>query len=199
MASGDARSSGGLAPVIFSDNALITGIGLKASPFTGFQVTIQEGLSVDLIERGGRASTRGDFRAVALYGNGYYAAYSRHTDLRFPCSPFADLYSSLGYYSRYTNTIGYVQARAGVRPLEVNRTVVDLYLRGGMVRDSEKEFYNNILEGALGVRLTPNVTWGLYLLGEFQRGYYWEVGGPAPPYDRYFDGFRLFLILDRTF
>jgi hypothetical protein len=199
MASGDARSSGGLAPAIFSDNALTFGVGLKAAPFTGFQASLQEGLSVDLIDRGQRASTRGDFRAVAAYGNGVYAASTRHGDVQFPFTPFADLFSSVGYYSRYTNTIGYLQARAGLRPFEIDRTVLDLYVKGGMVRDSEKEYYNNILEGAVGARFTPNVTWGVYLLAEFQRGYYWDVGGPVPPYDRYFNALRCFLILDRTF
>ena len=49
MYSGDARSSGGQAPVIFSDNSLIFGLGLRAHPFTGFAVSVQEGLAVDLI------------------------------------------------------------------------------------------------------------------------------------------------------
>lgn len=197
--SGDARSSGGLAPVIFSDNAVVTGLGVKAEPFTGFQASVQEGLSVDLIKRTDQSSTRGDFRAVAVYGNGIYPSYTYHPDVQFPFAPLLDFYSSLGYYSRYSNTIGYLQGRAGIRTVEVSRAIMDAYVSLGVVRDGNKEYYNNLVEGSVGVRISPNIFWGLYLAGEFHRGSYWDVGGTARPYDQFYSSFRFFIILDKTF
>ncbi len=197
--SGDARSSGGLAPSLFSDNALILGLGLKVKPFTGFQASVQQGVAFDLIDRANRSAVRGDFRAAAVYGNGIYAPFTLHSDFRSPMAPIADLYSSVGYYSRFDNTIAYLQAKGGLRVLEVWRTVADAYLKGGLVRDTQKEYYNNIIEGALGARFVPNISWGLYLIGEYHRGYYLDAGDPAPPYDRYYNSFRLFIIFDQTF
>ncbi len=198
MYSGDARSSGGQAPVIFSDNSLIFGVGLRARPFTGFAVSVQEGLAVDLIERPS-SSVRNDFRAVGVYSWGIYAPFSVHPDLQTPFYPWADMYASFGYYSRYQNGIGYVQGRAGLRVIEVSETAADVYIRGDLVRDTEKQFYNNEIEGSVGVRLIPDIDLGLYLAAEFHRGTYWEVS-PAPiPYDSYYSSFRFFLIFDRTF
>jgi tetratricopeptide (TPR) repeat protein len=197
--SGDVRSKGGLSPVIFSDNAVIVGIGLNTKPFTGFQFNLQQGVAFDLIKRRTRASVMGDFRAVAIYGNGIYPSFSLHNDMQFPLSFLADVYSSLGYYSRYKNCIWYLQVKTGLRMIEISNSVMDLYLKGALVRDTEKEYYNNQLEGAIGFRIIPDIRWGLYLIGEFNRGYYWNVGTTRNPYDNYYNSFRFFIIYDRTF
>ena len=199
MYSGDARSSGGQAPVIFSDNSLIFGLGLRAHPFAGFAVSVQEGLAVDLIERPTSSRVRNDFRAVGIYSYGIYTPFNRHPDLQTPFAPFADMYASFGYYSRYQNGIGYLQGRAGLRVIEVSKTAADVYLRGDLVRDTEKQFYNNEIEGSVGVRLIPDVDLGFYLAGEFHRGTYWSVSDAPIPYDSYYSSFRFFLIFDRTF
>jgi hypothetical protein len=200
MYSGDARSNGGLAPSIFSDNAVILGVGARVTPLTGLQLSVQQGIAIDLIQRGSSATTRGDFRAVATYGNGIYANYLYHQDWRYPVIPFADLYSSFGYYSRYQDGIGYLQARGGLRLLEVSRTVGDIYGLAGFSKDTEKEYYNNVAEIGLGARLTPNVNWGLYLAGEYRRGTYLDIATKTPlPYDSYYSSFRLYLIFDRMF
>lgn len=200
MYSGDARSGGGQVPVIFSDNSMIFGVGLRARPITGLAVSVQPGVAFDLIDRGSSSSSpRIDFRAVGIYSYGMYAPFNLHDGVKSPLSPFADMYASFGYYSRYQDAIGYLQARAGLRVLEVSRAAGDVYLRADFVRDTEKQFYNNEIEGSLGFRLIPDVHWGFYVVAEFHRGTYWEVS-PAPiPYDSYYSSFRLFLIFDRTF
>jgi len=199
LASGDSRSEGGLSPAIFSDNALIAGLGVRLKPFRGFQINIQEGAALDLITSDSKSKVLGDFRSVAVYSNGVYAPFSLHSDPRAPLYPWADLYSSAGYYSRYKNSIAHLQGRAGLRFLEVSNTVLDLYVKGDLILDAEKEFYNNLTEGALGIRLTPHVQWGLYLAGEINRGSYLDRSGTENPYDTYYNGVRLFLIFDRTF
>lgn len=197
--SGDSRSMGELAPEIFSDNAAITGLGVSIRPFRGLQFNTQYGLSYDFIKREDKSRIAGDFRSLIIYSDGIYPSLNLHDDVRIPLSPLLDVYSSLGYYSRYKNFIGYLQARAGARFFEVGYTAADIYLKGSLVRDTEKEFYNNQLSGAVGIRVVPNVTWGLYLAAEFHRGYYWDVGTTYNPYDSYFSSFRFFIIFERTF
>ena len=65
------------------------------------------------------------------------------------------MYTSVGYYSRYDNVIGYLDARAGLRMLEVARTTGDVYVKAGLVRDSHKDYYNNVIEWGAGARVTP--------------------------------------------
>lgn len=199
MYSGDARSGGGQVPVIFSDNSLIFGLGLRARPLTGLSISVQEGIAFDLVSRPASSSPRNDFRAVAVYSYGIYAPFNVHPEVKTPFTPWADMYSSFGYYSRYQDGIGYLQGRAGLRVLEVSKTAGDVYLRGDLVRDTEKQFYNNEIEGSVGLRIIPDVDWGFYLVGEFHRGTYWDVGGGPIPYDAYYSSFRFFLIFDRTF
>jgi tetratricopeptide (TPR) repeat protein len=209
--SGDARSSGGLAPEIFSDNAMIVGLGIRAKPLTGLQLSIQEGVAYDLIKRNYRARANGDFRAVVVYGNGIYAPFSLHDDFRAPLLPFADMYSSVGYYSRYQNTIGYLVLRGGLRLVEVSNTVSDVYGRLNFARDATfnlsadhgliepNDFYNNINEWGVGLRIAPNIHWGFYLVGEFLRGMYSNSDLLPSAREQYYDGFRFFLLFDRTF
>jgi len=92
-----------------------------------------------------------------------------------------------------------LQVKTGLRMIEISNSVMDLYLKGALVRDTEKEYYNNQLEGAIGLRIIPDLIWGLYLIGEFNRGYYWNVGTTQNPYDNYYNSFRFFIIYDRTF
>ena len=197
--SGDARSKGGLAPEIFSDNAMIAGLGVSIRPFRGLQFNTQYGLSYDFVKREDKSRVAGDFRSIIIYSDGIYPSFNLHDKVGILFSPLLDVYSSLGYYSRYKNIIGYLQARAGVRVCEAGYTAMDIYVRGGLVRDNEKEFYNNQLDGAVGIRLIPDVTWGLYFAAEFQRGYYWNAGTTYNPYDSYFSSFRFFIIFERTF
>lgn len=202
--SADTRSSGAGIPVIISDNTLLAGVGIRVNPFYGFSAIIQEGVVFSLIKSGSSNDVQNDFRAVATYSNGIYAPFNLHHDVKFPFAPYVDLYSSLGYYSRYKNVIGYLQLKGGFRALEVSRTVVDVYALGDVVRDSEQEFYNNIVEGGAGIRCTPNINWGLHIVGEYRRGNYWDVSDKtmqarASLYSQSYDSFRLMVIYEHIF
>ena len=207
----DTKSSTGVVPEIFSDNSIMLGVGLRAQLFTGFSVSAQEGAAFDLIGRTDIDFVRNDFRFFLTYGNGIYAPYTDHPDVKIPFYPILDVYSSLGAYSKYKNTIGYLQIKAGVRLLEVSKTVMDAYGKLNFARDwavnifrdnssvKAKEYYNNIDEWGLGCRLTPNVDWGVYLDAEFIRGFYSHQDLLPAGRDRYYSSYRFFLIFDRTF
>jgi hypothetical protein len=200
----DTRSSGAGVPVIISDNSLLVGAGIRVNPFPGFSAIVQEGAVFDLIQSGSSGDVKNDFRIVATYANGIYAPFNLHRDVKLPFASFVDGYSSLGYYSRYKNVIGSFQLKGGLRALEVSRTVVDVYALGNIVRDSEQEFYNNILEGGIGIQCTPNMNWGLHVLGEYRRGNYLNVSDKTRQarsglYNQSYDSFRLMVILEHFF
>lgn len=187
----DTRSKGGTLPVIFSDNYALFGAGLRIRQSDRFFADVQLGIAYDLLERSNH--TRGDFRVVIVYGNGFFPDLAIPERATLSLKPFADVYTSTGYYSRYKNAVGYYQARVGLRVLEWMYSSVDVYARGDFIADTRREFFNNVLEGSIGVRVNAYQPWGISVLAEYHQGLYLvrEVA-----VDRSYKTFRLFLIID---
>ena len=193
----DTRSSGGTSPAIYSDNYALAGIGVRYQAFAGFTADLQSGLTVDLVERPGEATLKGDFRAVASYGYGIYPAITLPDKFTWPLPLFADVYASFGYYTRYRNAIGYLQTRIGTRLLERGNSALDIYVRGDLTGDTERDFFNNTAEAGLGFRVIPDHRWGLIFSAEFHRGTYWGSSRIPNPYGSPYSSLRLYVILDR--
>lgn len=184
-------------PIIFSDNAAILGLGLMSNPLAGLKIFIQGGIGIDLIKRETSSRVKEDFRALITYGNGIYPEISTPAIVRFGFKPFADVYGSFGYYSRYSNLIAFSAGKAGGRIVEWKKSALDIYARLNVTRDSKKEFYNNVVEWGGGVRIIPHHTFGLSFLAEFHRGTYWKVDNEPIPYPSYYNSYRLFIIFGR--
>lgn len=196
----DSRSTGGLQPVIYSDNYALAAVGIRIEPARWWTLDLQPGISVDLLDRPGKANTEFDFRALTTLGGGLYAPVENPPLLRVPVAPFADAFLSAGYYSRYKNVIGYGQVRGGLRMLAYRHSALDLYLRGDFTFDAlsrHREFYNNTVEGSLGARLVPDHRWGVALLVEFHRGFYWMDPPAGTGSARWYDSFRVLVVIDR--
>ena len=193
----DTRSAGGAIPAVFSDNYVLAAAGLRITPFTGFAAEILGGVAHDLDDRPDRKMARGDVRGVLTYGTGIFAPFSFPERMTISWKPWVEVYSSAGYYSRYENVLGYHQLRAGTRFLEAGAAGADLYLRGDFTWDTSREFYNNIAEGAFGIRLIPNYAWGVTILAEVHRGLYWDHSLSSSPWDRWYSSTRFALVLER--
>jgi len=193
----DSRSSGGGLPVIYSDNYLLLGGGLRILPVRGMTIDIQPGVTYDLIERPGKNRVEADFRGTAAYGNGIYAPVETPMKATWPLHPFLDGYASVGYYSRYENTLLYSHGRGGVRAFAYGQTAVDAYLRLDFVADTQGEYYNNILEGGVGLRLIPDHRWGLSFIAEFHRGKYLKALPAGSTLGSPYSTVRLFVVFDR--
>ncbi|RCK73617.1 MAG: hypothetical protein IGBAC_0065 [Ignavibacteriae bacterium] len=187
------RGSEGQIPVIFSDNAAILGAGFNFNPVLGLNFTIQSGIGIDLIKIAGEFKIKEDFRAVITYGNGIYPEISVTEKPTFVAKPLSELYSSFGYYSRYKNSIGYASVKGGLRFLEFRRSALDFYLRLNFALDTERQFYNNIIELGSGIKLIPDHLWGLSFLAEFNRGKYLIIP-PTTTQSKYYSSFRFYLI-----
>jgi tetratricopeptide (TPR) repeat protein len=193
----DSRSEGGSLPIIFSDNVALAAAGIRLVPVRGLITDIQFGVAMGLIDRPDQERVRWDFRAVASYGNGIFPPVRMPRAITIRPSFLAELYSSFGYYTRYSNGIGYLQTKAGVRFLEWRYSALDLYLKGDAAIDTRGDFYNNIAEVAVGVRLIPNHWWGLAIALEYHRGVYWQSNQSTNPYNKYYDTVRIILLFDR--
>lgn len=193
----DSRSTGGAVPVIYSDNYALAGLGFRLQPMRTWTIDLQPGISVDLIDRPGKKQTEADFRALTSVGAGLSPAADVPFRLIAPMSPFADAFLSFGYYSRYENSIGYSQARAGLRTLAYRHSALDLYVRGDFTFDTRSDFFNNTVEGSLGARLVPDHRWGIGLLVEYHRGMYSVAPPQGSSTARWYNSFRVLLAIDR--
>lgn len=195
----DTKSKGngaGQVPIIFSDNAAVLGAGFLFNPTTGLNLIFQTGIGIDLIKVAGKFKIKPDHRAIISYGTGIYPEISVPSKPNFVIKPLLELYSSFGYYSRYKNSIGYGTLRAGFRFFELRKTAIDLYLRFNSAIDTEKEYYNNIIELGSGIKIIPNHTWGLNILVEYNRGNY--IYKPKiTSIRKNYNSFRLYLIFGK--
>ena len=194
----DTRSEGGAFPVIFSDNYALAGGGFRFTPIAGLTADFQFGLAYNILDRPTSQTVQGDVRAVASYGRGFYAPVHMPERVHVHGTPFADFYSSFGYYTRYENAIGYLQGKAGLRVLEYMYSCADVYLRLDASIDTRADFFNNIAEGGAGLRLVPNPWWGIALALEWRRGFYWQAEQAGNPFDRYYSSVRFYLLFDRA-
>lgn len=171
----DSRSTGGLQPQIFADNAAIVGVGLRAQPLgrRGPTAYGELGAAVSLVDN----EATGDGLNVRL-GVYDFRQWGGDRVLGF----VGEVYYDASYYSRYGNAIGYVQARPGVRLAQGGAGAVDAYAALAAVVDTEGLSFNNVVEGGPGLRWTLGRT-GLQVRAEYVRGRQFEIGGsPALTY-----------------
>lgn len=183
-ASRDTRSASGERPQIFSDNVVVGALGLRAKPSVHSPtVYVEAGPAIALVAN--EATPDGlDVRG------GLYEA--RRWDEGGPGDLVGDLYVDLSYYSRYENGIGYLQVRPGLRLLRASAGAVDLYTGFGMVADTRGLYYNNVVEGSLGLRWVLPATDRVALRAEYVRG--WQTVTTGAPSDTY-DDVRVLLVL----
>lgn len=195
----DSRSTGGLQPVIYSDNYALAAVGLRIEPTRWWTLDLQPGVTLDLLDRPGKTADF-DVRVLTTLGGGLYAPVETPLSLRAPAAPFVDAFLSGGYYSRYKNCIGYSQVRAGFRMLAYRHSALDFYARGDFTFDAfsaNRQFYNNTVEGSLGARIVPDHRWGLGLLIEYHRGTYWMDPPQGTGTPSWYNSFRILLVFDR--
>lgn len=198
--SGDSKSKKGttlVAPELYSDNALILGAGLRITPFYGFTAKIQGGIGIDLLENNSDKKVKENFRFEMTYGNGIYPSISIPEKIRFTLKSLADVYGSFGYYSRFKNGTGYGSCRLGARVIEFKKGAIDIYSRFNIARDTEKKYYNNLVEWGGGFRIIPDHLFGLILAAEFHRGRYWRVTDQLIPNGLYYNSYRFFIIFEK--
>ena len=109
-------------------------------------------------------------------------------------------YADAGFYSRYQhNVIGYLQIREGLNLPTARVLPMQVLAAVNVVRDSNRNFYNNVVEAGPDVRVAPfRHLPNLQLEAQYLRGFY-AVHDPANPYRPRYGDFRLFVIWSKYF
>ena len=189
----DSRSHSGTEPQIYSDNVAMFGPGIRIQP-EGWDASLTAEFDEDYnrtrsAEHPNATETE---RRVVLseyhYWNGPGLLY---TDLGF----------DLGYYSRYQdNVIGLGQVREGFKLWHAGKTLLSLYAPVNVIKDVNKDFFNNLVEFGAGLELQPDIEWNVKLRAEYLHGVYFGIEGrDRNPYGPNYNDFRLMLIFSKRF
>lgn len=187
----DTLSSGGETPDIYNDNVFSFGPGVRVQP-RGMNASLSIEWNSDVnITRGSEHPRRSEFNGRAVLAN------YRYWEGFFGVRPlFLDLGGSLGWYGRYRdNIIGYGQIRAGGKIWERWPARLNLYAPINAVKDSNRDFFNNLVEFGAGAELQLLGGVNLRLRAEILRGVYTGIEGRDPnSYGARYDDLRLTLL-----
>lgn len=187
----DTRTVGGETPEIYNDNVLSFGPGVRLQP-RGLNTSLQLEWNWDTnVTRSPEHPRRSESNGRAILAD--YGYWERLLGLR---PAFADLGASLGWYGRYRdNVILYGQTRAGAKVWERFPARFNLYVPMNASVDTNKDFFNNIVEYGVGGELQLLGGLNLRLRAEALRGWYTGREGRDPnPYPRHYDDVRVTLI-----
>lgn len=156
----DSRTRGGVQPVIFSDNYAGVAAGIRSRPFTPNITLYAEGGPTTTLTGGGKSGL--DWRAGMNFGSEWRSTHTRW---------YNQSYVDASYYGRYDDAIAYAQLRQ-LRPLSGAASWLDASIREGLTADGRGVSYNNLAEGAVGLRVHggPDAVGALYL--EYVQGLY---------------------------
>jgi hypothetical protein len=186
-------------PQIYSDNSAVFSIGVQSAVWhTGATVYAEAGTAVNLI--GERPLAASDYRAGIDWFRSWGAPLISSADSGRAISLTGSAYADGGFYSRYDrNFIGNVQLREGINLPTGRALPMQLLGVTNIVRDTNRNFYNNVVEVGPAVRIAPlHHTPNLYFEAQYLRGFY-TAHDPTNPYGARYGDFRIFLIWSRTF
>lgn len=194
----DIRSRSGTLPQIYSDNSAVFSVGVQ-SPIahTGAVVYAEAGTAVSLVGTGPEAPA--DYRAGLLWFRWWGASLVPSPNASGATRWMGSAYADGGYYSRYNrNVIGSAQLREGIR-LSTSRVPMALLGALNLVKDSNGNFYNNVVEVGPMLRVAPlRSAPGLAVEAEYVRGFY-TTHDPVNPYGPHYGDFRLSLVWSKDF
>ena len=190
----DTRSHSGVAPQIYGDNVLSAGPGIRFQPMGwNANLTIEEDGSLNLIPSSSShpRDTEADGRAI-LADYHYWDG---------PVRTFADAGASVGYYSRYQNNgIALLQLRGGAKLWSNQTSRLLLYAPVNVVKDVNRDYYNNLGEFGAGLELQPLTRLDFKLRVEYLRGAYMGIYGVEKnPYGRAYNDLRVLLVFSGRF
>lgn len=189
----DTASAGGIAPAIYSDNSIIYDLGARYVPYqdSPFYLYLEGGKAHNLILGSYTNRWTNDFRGgIDLYQDwGVQSEYAGC--IKFPFKQVGNVYGDVSYYSRYDRDwIGQLRVREGLRALEYHYSVLNVFLQLEGFSDSQREFFNNVVDAGPVITFIPDVRWGVALHAIALRNMYIHVNSPSPnPYGKYYNNF----------
>jgi len=194
----DIRSRAGTLPQIYSDNSAVFSVGIQSPvAHTGAVIYAEAGTALNLVRTGPEAPP--DYRVGLLWFRSWGASLVPSPNAAGATTWMGSAYADGGYYSRYNrNAIGSAQLREGIR-LATPRVPAALLGALNLVKDSNGNFYNNVVEVGPMLRVAPlRSAPGLALEATYVRGFY-TVHDPVNPYGPRYGDFRLSLVWSKDF
>jgi hypothetical protein len=190
----DSRSVGGPQAVIFSENVMLPGAGVRIQPGGGpFGAYGEVGAAVPIVTDGGDRSVRTDMRAGAYLFDGWSLARAR-PDGSASRTDRVELYADVNYLRRFDDDVfASVQLRTSFEAARVGRAVLEAFARGSAVGDRNRYPWANVAEGGLGVALVPSPTRRVVLTAEQVGGRY--LREPQVPGRRTYADFRVMAVI----
>ncbi len=172
---------------IYEDNVQITGIGGQLRPLTRIPLVgfVEVGAAYDLVYRN-RDRWRWDFRSGLMYYQEFGKRPLFFDAVKFARGYYSDWYGDATYFTRYSNLIGLIRTHQGIRLLEWHSSMLNLYMTGRVIEDTQRQFYNNIAEIGPGLSIVPSNRLNLQIRFEHIKGVYLPAGASVNPYGKYY-------------
>ena len=131
---------------------------------------------------------------IFWYGWDTYSFYSSLFSL--PLTFWGEIYSDISYFkSQQKNTIGYWHIKTGFHMVQCWKSIIDLYAVSYLMKDINKDFWNNKAEIGPGLYIQPVSGLDLKFLIEYIFGTYFGIEGEDPnPYVQQYTDRRIGLI-----
>lgn len=189
----DSRSHTNSIPEIYADNVLSIAPGLRFQP-EGYSAHLnaEVGAAVNLLRTPEHPTDVEPEARVVLSDYRFWA---------FRARTFADLGGSVGYYGRHRdNVIAEVQGRAGIKAFDADLFQLSLYGPFKLIKDVNRDFYNNVVEFGGGAEVRPYTPSNLAVRVEFLRGSYMGIVGRDPnPFGATYRDTRAMLVYSAHF
>ncbi|HBI22353.1 MAG TPA: hypothetical protein DDY37_07220 [Legionella sp.] len=173
---------------IYEDDVQITGVGAQVKPFPSLPVVgfVEAGTAYDLVYRD-RDRWRGDLRAGFMYYQNIGCQPAYDDVLNISLNYYGEWYADMIYFSRYqNNVIGGAVTRHRIRALQYKSSVVNVYVVGRALTDTQRVFYNNFAEIGPGIGFVPSNRFNLQLRFEHLQGIYLPAGAIPNPYPKHY-------------
>jgi len=181
---------------LYEDNVWVTGLGWQAFPFKQLPlfIYVEAGGAYDLFPRA-RDRWRPDLRAGFMYYQEVGARPSYFFEPKYSMNYYGIWYAEMTYFSRYdNNVIASVRTHQGVRLFQYKSSMVNLFIRGRVIEDTRRDFYNNFAELGPGLAIIPSNRYNFEIHLDYINGMYLPVGGrQINPYGKYYSNKRALL------
>ncbi len=150
-------------PLVLSDNYGLVSAGLQYTNHSGLRLFAQGGRSFTVGPLAAQSSGS-DLRAGAQLYREWGPTSQRKRD-------YGNFYGSTTYYSRYSDTVAYLQAETA-RNIGTFARPIEPFARGVLTLDTRSFYYSNLVELTVGVRAHPLGTAGPIISVEALKGAY---------------------------
>ncbi len=137
-----------------------------------------------------------DVRTGLLFWYGWDTYVSYSSLMSFPFILWGEIYSDVSYFkSQRKNVIGYCHIKSGFHMFQFWKSVIDIYGVSYLMKDTNKDFWNNKAEIGPGILIQPVSGLDLKFFMEYLFGTYFGIEGrDLNPYSQKYTDRRIGLI-----